>query len=93
MWYNLNLSMSIKTQASKNLKLSEKLAQFLVNHPKATEKFPKNASFVTFSAQDKNLNKVNKQLINELLEEGKKVIKAEETNDRKLPWRFTAIAS
>lgn len=84
--------MSTKMQTKKNLKLSEKLAEFLVNHPEASEKLPKDASFVTFSAQDNNLNKVNKKLIDELLEEGKRVIKAQETKDSKTPWKFTSVA-
>jgi hypothetical protein len=47
--------MSTKTQAEKNLKLSEKLADFLVSNPEVSKKLPDDASFVTFSAEDKNL--------------------------------------
>jgi hypothetical protein len=47
--------MDTKTQAEKNLKLSEKLANFLVSHPEVSKKLPDDASFVTFSAGDKNL--------------------------------------
>ncbi len=85
--------MSTKTQTEKNLKLSEKLANFIVSHPEITSKLPDNASFVFFSAKDKSLNEVNKGLIKGLLEEGKKVVKAEETKDKKNPWRFTPITA
>jgi hypothetical protein len=85
--------MSTKTQAEKNLKLSEKLADFLVNHPEVSKKLPDDASFVTFSAGDKNLNEVNKKLIKELLEEGKRVVKAQETNNEKHPWNFYPVTA
>jgi hypothetical protein len=83
--------MSTKTQAEKNLKLSEKLADFLVSHPEVSKKLPDDASFVTFSVEDKNLNEVNKILIKELLEEGKRVVKAQETNNEKQPWEFSPV--
>ena len=85
--------MSTKTQAEKNLKLSGKLADFLVSHPEVSKKLPDEASFVTFSVDDKNLNEVNKKLIKELLEEGKHVVAAQETNNEKHPWEFSPIAS
>ena len=85
--------MSTKIQAEKNLKLSEKLADFLVSHPEVSKKLPDDASFVTFSAGDKNLNEVNKKLIKELLEEGKRVVKAQETNNEKQPWEFSPITA
>jgi hypothetical protein len=85
--------MSTKTQAEKNLKLSEKLADFLVSHPEVSKKLPNDASFVTFSAEDKNLNEVNNKLIVELLEEGKHVVKAQETNNAKHPWEFSPVTA
>ena len=85
--------MSTKTQAEKNLKLSEKLANFLISHPEVSKKLPDDASFVTFSAGDKNLNEVNKALIKELLDEGKHVVKAQETNNEKQPWEFSPITA
>jgi len=54
---------------------------------------PDEALFVTFSAGDKNLNEVNKKLIKELLEEGKHVVKAQETNNEKQPWEFSPISA
>ena len=85
--------MSTKTQAEKNLKLSGKLADFLVSHPEVSKKLPDEASFVTFSVDDKNLNEINKKLIKELLEEGKQVVKAQETNNEKQPWEFSPISA
>ena len=85
--------MSTKTQAEKNLKLSSKLADFLVSHPEVSKKLPDDASFVTFSAEDNNLNELNQELIKELLEEGKRVVKAQETNNEKHPWEFSPIAA
>ena len=85
--------MSTKTQAEKNLKLSSKLADFLVSHPEVSKKLPADASFVTFSVDDNNLNEVNQELIKELLEEGKHVVKAQETNNEKTPWEFSPIAA
>ena len=58
-----------------------------------SKKLPDDASFVTFSAGDKNLNEVNKKLIKELLEEGKRVVKAQETNNEKQPWEFSPITA
>jgi hypothetical protein len=85
--------MSTKTQAEKNLKLSGKLADFLVSHPEVSKKLPDDASFVTFSVDDKNLNEINKKLIKELLEEGKQVVAAQETNNEKQPWEFSPITT
>ena len=85
--------MNTKTQAEKNLKLSGKLADFLVSHPEVSKKLPDEASFVTFSVDDKNLNEINKKLIKELLEEGKQVVKAQETNNEKQPWEFSPISA
>ena len=85
--------MSTKTQAEKNLKLSGKLADFLVSHPEVSKKLPDDASFVTVSAEDNNLNEVNQELIKELLEEGKHVVKAQETNNENHPWEFSPITA
>jgi hypothetical protein len=85
--------MSTKTQAEKNLKLSGKLADFLVSHPEVSKKLPDEASFVTFSVDDENLNEINKKLIKELLEEGKQVVAAQETNNENHPWEFSPITA
>jgi hypothetical protein len=38
-----------------------------------------------------SINEVNKKLIKELLEEGKHVVKAQETNNEKQPWEFSPV--
>lgn len=85
--------MSKQQQVEKNLKLSEKLANYMVTHPDILGKLPKKASYIVFSLKDKELNKLNSNLIDGLIEEGKKVIKAEETVDKNHPWKFTHIAA
>lgn len=85
--------MSKKQQIDKNLKLSGELAQFLVENPYLFDKLPKNASFVVFSSKDNKLNKVNEKLLESLLDEGKEVVKVEETNDNNNPWKFTPITA
>ena len=85
--------MNTKIQTEKNLKLSEKLADFLVSHPEVSKGLPDDASFVTFSAEDSQLNETNEELIKELLEEGKHVVKAQETNDEKYPWQFSPVTA
>ena len=85
--------MSTKTQAEKNLKLSSKLADFLVSHPEVSKKLPDDASFVTFSAGDKKLNEVNQELIKELLDEGKHVVKAQEIKSDTNSWEFFPVTA
>lgn len=85
--------MSTKTQTEKNLKLSEKLADFLVSHPEVSKNLPDDASFVTFSAEDTQLNETNETLIKELLEEGKHVVKAQETHNKQQPWNFFPVSA
>ena len=84
--------MSQKQQVTKNLDLSEKLADYLVQNPTAASKLPKKASFVTFSAKDKELNEKNEEIVNKLNEQGKTVIKAQETNNDSRPWVLTRVA-
>lgn len=82
--------MSKKQQAEKNLKLSVKLADFIVDHPNA---IISDASVVPFSAGDQKLNRANEGLVEELLEEGKPVVKAQETKDSKTPWNFIPVST
>lgn len=81
--------MTKNKQFIKNIDLSEKLANYIAKNPKEVENLPENASFVTFSFADDELNLENKILIESLRKEGKKVVKAEQTGDRKTPWKFT----
>ncbi len=81
--------MSNNTQSRKNIKLTQKLAEYLVEH--GVEGMPKNASFVPFSAKDKELNAANKKLLKSLRHEKKPVIKAQEPSTSKGQWTFTPL--
>ena len=83
--------MTKQQQFIKNIDLSKKLAEYLASHPMEADKLPDNASFVAFTEQDIELNTVNTKLIEGLLEEGKKVVKAIFTNDKTTPWKLTAV--
>ena len=52
--------MTKKKQFVKNLDLSEKLANFIAENPDEVKGFPSDASFVTFSSTDNDLNNANK---------------------------------
>lgn len=82
--------MSKQTQMKKNIELSKKLMDFLVSHPDEREKLPNQVSFITYSEQDEYLNKENDKLIITLHKEGKKVVKAIQTNNPTSPWKFQA---
>ncbi|MFZ5933187.1 MAG: DUF5647 family protein [Patescibacteria group bacterium] len=75
-------------QLEKNIKLSEKLSEYLASNPAAAKKVPKGASFVVFSFKDKELNRLNKELVKSLKHEGKKVVEAKEQDSKKEPWSF-----
>lgn len=83
--------MSNKKQAEKNLKLSVKLANFIADNPQLSKTVISGASVVPFSLEDEELNKANEKLVEELLEEGKRVVKAEETKNSKEPWKFMQL--
>ncbi len=83
--------MTRKTQFTKNIKLSEKLMHFIVDHPEAVKKHPKDSSYVVFPPTDKTLKKANNQLVKHLLDEGKTVVKAEKTKSMKEPWKFETV--
>ena len=75
-------------QLEKNVVLSTKLAEYIASNPSATKGVPAGASFVVFSSSDDQLNKLNQELVKSLKNEGKKVIKAEENENKKQPWSF-----
>ena len=85
--------MSTDKQTTKNIKLSHKLTEYLIKHPAISKKLPFNASFVVYTENDDELNKANDLLLKELVEEGKPVIKAKETNDKNNPWTFSSISA
>ena len=85
--------MSKKQQAQKNLNLTVKLTDYLAGNPEMDKHvWGSGVSLVTFSATDKKLNTANQELVESLLEEGKKVVKAQETKNSKQPWKFTSVA-
>ncbi|MBI2334811.1 hypothetical protein HYU96_03330 [Candidatus Daviesbacteria bacterium] len=84
--------MSKKQQAQKNLELSVSLADFIAKHPKLSKIVISGASVVPFSMSDEKLNKENDKLVEELLEEGKKVVKAQETKNHITPWQFSQVS-
>lgn len=80
--------MSKKQQLNKNMKLTAKLADFIASHPEVNRSIPSGASIVPFSASNDVLNRMNEELIPGLREEGKIVVKAKETKNKKEPWEF-----
>lgn len=85
------LTMTKKAQLQKNLKLTEKLAKYLVDNPTVTKSIPSNASYVFHSVKDKKLNKANEAIIKSLLSKGTTVVKVKETKDQDAPWQFTPL--
>lgn len=83
--------MTKKTQVAKNIQLSAKLTNYLLDNPDAVKSSSSDSSYVVFSAEDENLNKMNSKLVNKLIKEGKTVIKAEETKNNKKPWKIIPI--
>ncbi len=81
--------MPTKKQITKNLELSEKLLDYLSEYPSEDEM--KNVSYIIITKEDKELNEMNLSLVESLLKEGKRVIKAIQTNDKVTPWKFSAI--
>jgi len=84
--------MTRNIQAKKNMKLSQKLMEYIANNPKAIKNLPDDASFIVFSSVDESLNEENEGLIKSVIAEGKKVIKAIQTRDKSNPWKFSQVA-
>lgn len=83
--------MSTKKQVEKNIRLSSKVASYIVSNPNVVKKVPANSTYVVFSANDPELNKKNEQLLSSLKKEGKKVIKVIETKNKTNPWNFITL--
>ena len=84
--------MSKTKQATKNLKLTQKLLDHIVLHSEDLPAFvTKKSTYVVFSNTDKELNKMNAKLLIEMQAEGKNVIRAEETGDKANPWNFVQV--
>ncbi|EKD91200.1 MAG: hypothetical protein ACD_30C00039G0007 [uncultured bacterium] len=83
--------MTKQIQTSKNLKLSAEVAEYITKNPELVEDFGKDLSFVVFPSDDKQLQKANVKLANELKKEGKNVVKVHQTKDKKTPWKFSYL--
>lgn len=82
--------MSKKVQIQKNLQLSSKVAQYILDHPEVLNNIPEYSSYVVFS-NDIPLNKANDKLVKSLQNEGKSVIKVVMTDNSKSPWQFILL--
>ncbi|HVF69678.1 MAG TPA: DUF5647 family protein [Xanthomonadales bacterium] len=82
--------MSNKNQTIKNISLTEKLMNYLI-HGKNIPELPKDAYFVPFSSKDKDLNKVNEELLESILKEDKPVVKAQEPSAKNQSWILTPV--
>lgn len=84
--------MSTNQQLKKNLKLTENLMEYLADNPSDSPSLKWGAvSFVIWSKDDSKLNNLNTKLIESLQEEGKKVVKAIQTQDKNEPWTFAQV--
>ena len=81
--------MSTKKQTDKNIALSHKLIKYIV-HGKNVPDLPQDVSFVPFSSTDKELNKANEELLENLSKE-KPVAIAEEPKTKKESWKIIPV--
>lgn len=84
--------MSKAQQINLNMQLSEKLATFVIANPKILKKYS-GCSYVVFSYKNKELNELNNELVIGLINEGKNVVKAIQTSDKILPWKFSTASN
>lgn len=84
--------MTKKTQFTKNIQLSAKLTEYLMENIDQAKNNQADSSYVVFSAEDKKLNKMNSKLVDKMIKEGKTVIKAEETKNSKKPWKLFTVS-
>lgn len=80
--------MPTKIQIIKNLKLSEKLLNYLSENPRENKE---NVSYIVITKNDSALNKANLSIAESIAKKGKKVVKAFETNNKLSPWKFSSI--
>jgi hypothetical protein len=84
--------MDTKYQAVKNIGLIQELARYLAAHPDEDEQTTGDVTYVAFSSTDEQLNHANEKLLASLVDEGRKVVKAMQTNDKFHPWKFSPVA-
>lgn len=82
--------MSQKVQTSKNIDLTQKLIDYLVNGKNVPD-LPQNVSFVPFSKNDKKLNEANKELLKNISKGEKPVAIAKEPQTKKDPWKIIPV--
>ena len=68
-----------------------KLNEYLINNADVAAKLPTNSSFIIYSLKSRNYFKYNEKRIEQLLKEGKKVVKAEQTKSSIQPWKLTIL--
>ena len=83
--------MSKKKQLEKNINLSTKFTSYVENKPDFADKISSSSQYVILSADDKELNDMNESIIESLLKQGKKVVKVQETNNPKAPWKLLTL--
>lgn len=83
--------MSKATQTSKNLALTQKFLNYLISAKDLPNYLSYSNTYIIFSADDQELNKLNTKLLEDVLAEGKNVIKVEETGNKKSPWSFVQV--
>lgn len=81
--------MPTKIQIIKNLKLSQKLLDYLSKTPQVKKR--KNVSYIVITQKDPELNKANLDVAKSLKKKGKKVVKAIETKSSSTPWKFASL--
>ena len=82
--------MSKKVQTAKNIELTQKLIEYLINGENIPN-LPQDVSFVPFSKTDKKLNNANEELLKLLSKEEKPVVIAEEPQTNKGSWELIPV--
>lgn len=85
------IHMTKQQQTTANMKLLEKLTNYLAENPQKDIHDERESSYVLFSSDNDELNVLNQKLLKTLINEGEVVIKAEETNSKVSPWKFTPV--
>jgi len=80
--------MPTKIQIIKNLKLSEKLLNYLSENPRENKE---DVSYIVITKNDSALNKANLSIAESIAKKGKKVVKAIETSNKSTPWKFASL--
>lgn len=82
--------MTKQQQFKLNMELSEVLANYLVTKPDILKRFS-GSSYVIFPLKNDSLSKLNSMLVSDLISEGKRVVRVEQTEDSNNPWVFTPV--